>query len=198
MIASADGIYGETCVKLARSLCNGGVVLLELSLNENNHSHVWKTARLLHCEFGDTMSVGIGNVTSLDEVKVAKEAGASFVSSYTTDEAIIHAANHFDLITIPGALTPTEIMFAHQCCADFIKVYPAGSMGPAYFKHVHPAIKGIPVLAQTGITRPNVWLYRNAGVTGVFVDDCLYTREMVERGSWKEIADTSKKITHTL
>ena len=153
---------------------------------------------LLHCEFGDTMSVGIGNVTSLDEVKAAKEAGANFVSSYTADEAIIHAANHFDLVTIPGALTPTEIMFAHQCGADFIKVYPAGSMGPAYFKHIHPAIKGIPILAQTGITRPNVRLYRNAGVTGVFVDDCLYTREMVERGSWKEIADTSKKITHTL
>lgn len=71
-------------------------------------------------------------------------------------------------------------------------------MGPAYFNQIQPAIKGIPILAQSGITRPNVRLYKNAGVTGVFVDDCLYTKEMIERENWQEITDTSKTFIHTL
>ena len=198
VIAIADGIYGETCIKLARALCNGGVELLELTLDENNHSHVWETAQLLHCELGDTMTIGFGNVTSVDDVNAAKETGANFVSSFTTDEEIIHAANKLDLVAIPGALTPTEIKFAHRCGADFIKVFPTGCMGPAYFNHIQPAIKGIPILAQSGITRSNVRLYKNAGVTGIFVNDCLYTREMIERENWQEITDTSKTFIHTL
>lgn len=198
VIAVADGIYGDACVKLASALRNGGVELLELALTAENHAQVWSTAQRLVQEFGDTISIGIGNVLSPEEVIQAKNAGATFLSSYITDLDIIHAANELDLVSIPGALTPAEIVYAYRSGADFVKIFPAGSMGPAYFTHIHPAIKHIPILAQGGITRPNVRLYEHAGVMGVFVDECLFTEEMLGKKSWDEITHLTRTFVSTL
>lgn len=198
VIATANGIFGDDCVKLASALYNGGIKVLELHLSTDNHAQISKSIHQLQKEFGDTLSVGLGNVLSLEDIRFAKDTGAKFASSPITDIEVIRSANELGLVIIPGALTPTEIVHAHRNGADFVKVYPAGSMGPAYFHHIQPVIKNIPVLAQGGITRPNVRLYKNAGVTGFFVDDCLYTRELIEKQNWQEITDTSKTFNHTL
>ena len=198
VIAVADGIYGEACLMLAKALRNGGVELLELVLHEDNHQLVWSTIQKLRRVLISSMTIGIGNCLSIHEVNTAKDCGAGFVSSYFTDKDVIHAANELDLVMIPGALTPTEIVYAHRVGADFVKVFPAGSMGPAYFKDIRPAIKDIPILAHGGITRPNVRLYEHAGAVGIFADDCLFTQELVTNEDWLQITNTTKTFISTL
>ena len=56
------------------------------------------------------------------------------------------------MAAIPGALTPTEIKFAHDCGADFVKVFPACNMGVSYFKNIRAPMKGINLLAVGGVT----------------------------------------------
>lgn len=198
VIAVADGIYDGPCVNLAKALRNGGVELLELVLHEDNHQLVWATVQQLRQKLGDSIAIGIGNVLSVCEVRTASDVGAAFVSSYITDTEVIQAANESDLVMIPGALTPTEIVLAHRAGADFVKVFPTASMGPAYLKDIHPAIQDIPILAYGGITRPNVRLYKHAGAVGVFADDCLFTPEMVAQDDWAQITDTAKIFVNTL
>lgn len=67
------------------------------------------------------------------------------------------------------------------------------TMGPAYFKNIHHAIKDIPILAHTGITRPNARLYEHTGAVGLFADDCLFTQEMVTNVEWLQITHTTRQ-----
>ena len=111
---------------------------------------------------------------------------------------MIMATTDAGMVSIPGALTPTEVIYAHNCGADFVNVFPACSMGPAYFTNTHNVLNHIPMLAFGGINRNNVRLYTRAGVTGVCVDDCLYSLEQIANGEWEQITSEVIKFLQTI
>lgn len=197
IIVDVEGIYGEPCAMLVKALRSGGIEVVELVLADRNHQKVWDTINYLR-QMGTLVTVGVGNVRTAHEVQMAKAYGAEFVSSYISDAAVIHAANDLGIVVIPGALTPSEIVMAHRTGADFVKVFPTASMGPAYFKDIRPAIKDISIFACGGITRPNVRLYEHAGATGMFVDDTLFSEEQVNNGDWEQIRENARRFVSTL
>ena len=138
-IAIVRGVYGEDCLNLAKALCAGGIKLLEATFDQKSQEERIKTTetiKLLCRELGDQMLFGAGTVTTPEMVKMAKDAGATFIISPDTCEEVIRATVDMGLVSIPGALTPTEIAQAHRFGADFVKVFPANRMGPAYIKDV--------------------------------------------------------------
>ena len=69
-------------------------------------------------------------------------------------------------VSIPGALTPTEIVAAWQAGADFVKLFPVGSLGPGYVKAVRAPLAHIPMLAVGGVTLENIPAFLKGGVSG--------------------------------
>lgn len=201
VIVVTNGIYGEGFVELSKALYAGGVELIELVLEQDNvdqNEQVFTTVKLLRRELGNNLVVGIGNVFSRDNIILAKDYGADFVSFLDANDALIMAANDNNLVSIAGALTPTEIVYAYNCGSDFVKVYPACSVGPAYFTNIHPMLKHIPLLVHGGINRSNVRLYKNAGIEGFCVDDCLFNQSQVENCDWKQIAEITRSFLQTI
>jgi len=176
-------------------LRKGGVHLLEVTFDQKSESErvrTVETIRLLNEELGDTMEFGAGTVTTVEMVEMAKEAGAKFIISPDANPDVIRATVKAGLVSIPGAMTPTEIAAAHNCGADFVKVFPVSSMGVKYIKDVNAPLSHIRMLAVGGVDAGNVKDYFSAGAVGAGVAGCLFKKEWVRDEQWDRISEASR------
>ena len=201
IIAIVRGIYEEECLGLARALHAGGVDLMEVTFDQESASErerTVETIRMILRELGSEMAIGAGTVTDVEMVELAKGAGAQFIVSPNTDEAVIKATVAADMVSIPGGLTPTEMKFAYDCGADFVKIFPACNMGVSYFKNVHAPLRQVKMLAVGGVNENDAADYIAAGASGVGVAGCLFKKDWVKNGEWEKITAASRKLVEKL
>ena len=201
VIAIVRGFYEEECLNLAKALHAGGINLMEVTFDQRDHKERLRTVdtlKLLNRELGDRMVFGAGTVTNAEMVHMAKAGGAQFIISPDTDPAVIKATVEAGLVSIPGALTPTEIKQAHAYGADFVKVFPAGSMGVSYLKAITAPLSHIRMLAVGGVDGKNVRDYLAAGAVGAGVASCLFKKEWIKAGEWDRITEASKAFAALL
>ena len=194
-IAIVRGVYEKDCVNLAGALAEGGVTLLEVTFDQRSAEErvrTCETIRMLNEALGDRMAFGAGTVTTVEMVQMAKEAGAKFIISPDTNEAVIRATVESGMVSIPGALTPTEIAHAHSCGADFVKLFPANAMGPAYLKAICAPLSHVRILAVGGVDERTVKDYLAAGAVGAGVASCLFQKAWVQAGEWDRITNAAK------
>ena len=201
VIAIVRGIHGQDCVGLARALHEGGVDLLEATFDPVDASERLRTVATIKAlvqNLGGQMIFGAGTVTTVEMVLQAKNAGAQFIVSPNTDEKVIRATVGADMVSIPGALTPSEIKFAYDCGGDFIKVFPACSMGVSYFKNIHAPLSQIRLLAVGGVNEKDAHDYLAAGAVGIGVAGCLFKKEWVHAKEWEKITLAAKALMENL
>jgi len=102
------------------------------------------------------------------------------------------------MVSIPGALTPTEIQNAHRYGADFVKLFPITSMGSAYIKAVKAPLSHIQFLAVGGIDENNMSEYLRAGVCGFGIGSNIVDKKLVEAGDFAAITELAKKYTSVI
>lgn len=200
-IAIVRGYTPEEVLNLAKALYAGGVELLEATFDQKSaeaRQVTVETLKLLNRELGDKMCFGTGTVTTVEMVRQTYEAGGKFVISPDMDPEVIQATRELGLVSIPGALTPTEIKQAYKYGADFVKVFPVNFMGPAYIKAVAAPLSHIRMLAVGGVDGSNVQEYLAAGAVGAGVAGCLFQKEWVKAGQWDKITEASKAFTALL
>lgn len=129
---------------------------------------------------------------------MAKAAGSRFIISPDTNEAVIRATVAAGMVSIPGALTPTEVAQAHNYGADFVKLFPANAMGPAYLKSICTPLSHVRILAVGGVDERTVGDYLTAGAVGAGVASCLFKKEWVQAGEWARITEASKAFVSLL
>ena len=130
---------------------------------------------------------GAGTVLSPDQVRAAYEAGAKYIVSPNTDPAVIAETKRLGLISIPGALTPSEIMAAHNAGADLVKLFPTATMGLKYFKDLRAPLSHIGLVVTAGITPDNLGDYLKAGAFAAGISSPLCDKELIAAGDFAEI-----------
>lgn len=195
------GFYFEEALGLAKALVKGGVSLMEVTFDQFDKAEQKKTAdtlRLLNKELGGEMCFGAGTVTSVAMAKMAYEAGAKFIVSPDTNPDVIEATVAMDMVSIPGALTPTEIKHAYDLGADFVKVFPACNMGVSYFKNIHAPLPQVRMLAVGGVSADDAKDYLAAGCSGIGVAGCLFKKDWIKNGEWDKITEAAKTLRANL
>lgn len=195
LVAIARGIYGDDCLRLAKALRAGGIELLEVTFDQSDSGSLQKTAdtlRRLSGEIGDGMLFGAGTVTSPEMVSAAAEAGAAFIISPNTDERVIAETKRRGLVSIPGAMTPTEIMTADRYGADFVKLFPTGVLGKDYVKSIKAPINHVKLLATGGVSADNIRGFLDLGMAGAGVGGNLCSKKLVAEGKFDEIIGMAK------
>lgn len=193
-IAIVRGIYGQECLQLAQAMYTGGIRLLEVTFDQRSEAERQRTVdtlRLLTEKLGGVMCFGAGTVTTPEMVAQAKAAGAAFIVSPDTCREVIEATVAAGMVSIPGALTPTEVAQAHRFGADFVKLFPANQMGPAYFKAICAPLSHVRLLAVGGVDNDTITAYLDAGAVGAGVAGCLFKKAWVEAGEWQKITDAT-------
>ena len=103
LIAVARGVTGDTAAVLAEALMDGGIGILEITVEEE--AGMGALARL---KVSDLL-IGAGTVTAIGQAAAAIDAGASCLVSPHHDPSLSAWAANRGVPFIAGALTPTEI-----------------------------------------------------------------------------------------
>lgn len=170
IVAVIRGATTENIADIARALKNGGVKTLEITVETPK---VLSMIEQVSDEFGDEVIVGVGTVLDPETARAAIMAGAKFIFSPTVNRETIKMAKRYGVISIPGALTPTEILTAYENGADLIKVFPANVFGPRYIKDIHGPLPHIPLMPTGGLDVDNVGDYIKAGAVAAGVGSSL-------------------------
>lgn len=182
---------------LAQAMYDGGIRAIEVTFNQKDPSQWGKTTgaiRAIKEAMGDKMAVGAGTVTSVELVELAREAGAQFIVSPDTDPAVIRRTRELGMVSMPGALTPSEIKQAHEAGADFVKVFPAGTLGAGYIKAIRGPLNHIRMLAVGGVSEKNAAEYIQAGCVGVGVGGNLVNKEWIANGEYGKIEALAREL----
>lgn len=183
-------VYGQELLSLAKALCDGGVKLIEVTYDQADPDCVEKTTqsiRTLCQRYGSDMLFGAGTVLTEKQVTAAAQAGAKFIISPNTDLAVIRRTKELGLISIPGAMTPSEIMVAHNAGADIVKLFPAGSLGFSYIRDVLAPITHVKLCATGGVTEENWGQYLDLGFVAAGISSRLCDKKCIAAGSFQEI-----------
>ncbi|WP_066891747.1 bifunctional 4-hydroxy-2-oxoglutarate aldolase/2-dehydro-3-deoxy-phosphogluconate aldolase [Clostridium nigeriense] len=197
IIAICRGLYGEKLLQLVEALYKGGVKLVEVTFDQNDCNCLEKTSeaiRMLNSKFNGKIKVGAGTVITSEQVFEAKSAGAEYILSPNADIDILKIANELDLVTIPGAMTPTEILEAHHAGADFIKLFPAGTLGLKYAKDLLGPINNVKFIATAGITPDNLGEFLKLGFSGAGISSYITNKNMVESGDFEILTEHAKEL----
>lgn len=197
VIAIVRGVYGEDCVNLANALHAGGVEMMEVTFDQSKpeaFSRTSDTIRQLARELEGKMIIGAGTVTSLQTLELARDAGAKFIVSPDTNTAVIKATIEAGMVSMPGAMTPTEIVTAHALGADFVKVFPTSGLGASYIKAVCAPLNHIRLLAVGGVSEKNVGEFLKAGCVGAGVGGNLVNKEWIKNGEFEKITALAKEL----
>lgn len=193
------GVPASRAVPLAEALYNGGVRLMEVTFDQRAMAEGIREAcyaiKKINDAFGEKICVGAGTVLSCDQVRAAAEAGAKYMISPNADFDVIRATKELGLISIPGALSPTEIIAAHKAGADFVKLFPADSLGLKYAKAVMAPVNHIPMLAVGGVDETNLKDFLQAGFLGVGVGGSIVKKDLLKSGAYGEITELALKYT---
>ena len=201
LIVIVRGIEREKLIPLAEAMYEGGVRLLEVTYSANGAVSDEDTAeniRMLCEHFGDRMYIGAGTVITPRQVKLTKEAGGQFIISPDTYKKVIKKTRKLDMVSMPGALTATEIQAAHRAGADFVKMFPITNMGTDYVKAVKAPLSHIRLLAVGGVDQNNMKDYLKAGVCGFGVGSNIINKKMLAEEDYAGIAALAKEYVEVV
>jgi 2-dehydro-3-deoxyphosphogluconate aldolase/(4S)-4-hydroxy-2-oxoglutarate aldolase len=137
--------------------------------------------------------IGAGTVTTPELADQAIQAGARFLVTPNYSPEVIRIARAHEIPIFPGAMTPTEIFSAYQAGGDVIKVFPAATLGSAYFKELRGPFPGIPLMATGGITVDNAADFFAAGATALGVGSTLNLKDGTP-GSIAACQESARKL----
>ncbi len=198
IVAIVRGVGSEQCMRVAQALYDGGIRLLEVTYDQKN-PETWKaTAQAIGDiarAFDGRLLAGAGTVTSPELVDLTHAAGGCFIISPDTNVEVIRRTRELGLASMPGAMTPSEILAAHRAGADVVKLFPASNLGPAYLKAIRSPINHVKIMAVGGINKDNLASFIAAGAIGAGVGGNLANRTWIEAGEFDRLTEAAKALT---
>ena len=166
---------------IAEALRAGGVVAVEVTLTV---AGALDAIRQASRALGSRGLVGAGTVLDAKSCRAAIEAGAEFIVSPITRAEIVTAAHDADRPAMLGAYTPTEAQAAYEAGADFVKLFPADKLGPAYVKALRAPLPHLKLVPTGGVDLNTAGDFLRAGCSALGVGGSLLTPEILRTEDW--------------
>ena len=201
IVVIVRGVESEKLIPLAEAIYDGGIRLMEITYSADgkiSDEETAKNIKMLAEHFADRMYIGAGTVLTTKQVELTKNAGGRFIISPATNKEVIQKTKELDMISMPGALTPSEIQAAHIYGADFVKLFPINTMGVDYVKAVKAPLSHINLLAVGGVNENNMTDYLKAGVCGFGIGSNIIDKKKIEEEDYSQITELAKKFTSML
>ncbi len=198
IIAIVRGIEKEKLIPLAEAMYDGGIRLLEITYDAKGIIPDNETAdniQMLAEHFEGKMYIGAGTVLTSNQAELTKSAGGGFIISPDTCHKVITRTRELDMVSIPGALTPSEIQNAYHLGADFVKLFPITCLGTEYVKALKAPLSHIKMLAVGGINEKNMNDYISAGISGIGIGSNIVNKMLIAGNNFAEITDLAKLYT---
>jgi len=177
-------------IAIGDAIVAGGIDALEITMTVPGAVEVMKEAVK---RYGERLLIGAGTVLDADQARACISAGARFVVAPIVDEGTVAECRAADIVVVPGALTPTEVVRAWRAGADLVKVFPCSAVGgAAYIKALRAPLPQIPLVPTGGVTLETVAGFFAAGAAAVGVGSDLCNVSAVRSGHAHQITDAAR------
>jgi 2-dehydro-3-deoxyphosphogluconate aldolase/(4S)-4-hydroxy-2-oxoglutarate aldolase len=144
----------------------------------------------------DDVVIGAGTVTDAHTARQVIEAGARFVVGPVFRPEVVAVVRDAEVVAMPGCYTPTEILGAWEAGADIVKVFPATSLGPRYFKDLAGPFPHIRLMPTGGVTIDNVGEWVKAGAVAVGIGSDLLDKKAIEEGRFEVLTERARRMAN--
>ncbi len=181
----------ELTLPLTKALVAGGIRAVELTMSIPN---ALEAVRTIDRELGDKILLGVGTVIDDDTCRAAIDAGAKYVISPITRPSLVAAAHALDRPVMLGAYTPTEAQAAHEAGSDFVKIFPADTLGPSYIRSLLAPLPHLKIVPTGGVNLDTMEAYLAAGSAALGTGSALLKKEIIAGENWEELERLAKRF----
>ncbi len=195
LMVLARGVRKDVLLKAVGAIADAGVTVFESTFDHRHENCIEENAEkiaALVAAYGDRMSVGSGTTLTVEEVRAAHEAGASFIVSPDSDPDVIAETKRLGMASIPGAMTPTEIKRAHALGADIVKLFPADDLGYHYIQNLMGPLPHIPLMATGGVNPETIPEFLSRGILAVGTGITIFRPDLVAAEDYDGIKALAK------
>ncbi len=191
VIAAVRVNSADSALFAAEAVAAGGVMVVEIPLTV---PQALKVIASLQKQVPGIV-VGAGGVTSAASAQLCLDAGAQFLTCDGLEPEVIDFASKQEVVVIPGALTPTEVIKAWGANSDFVKVVPCAHIGGAgYIQSLHQMFPQIPLVASGGVNQQNATNFIIAGAVALGVGRELIPPEAIYRRQQERIGELARRF----
>jgi 2-dehydro-3-deoxyphosphogluconate aldolase/(4S)-4-hydroxy-2-oxoglutarate aldolase len=176
---------------VVEALAEGGVRAVETTMTIPGALDAMAS---LISELDGQVLIGAGSVLDAETARLAILAGVRFVVGPTFSPAVLTTCHRYGVAAVPGAYTPTEIVTAWEAGADLVKVFPAGGLGPEYFRDLRGPLPQLRLMPTGGVTAENAGAFLRAGAAVLGVGGALIDREAVAHGDYGRVTQQARRL----
>ncbi|HEU5350190.1 MAG TPA: bifunctional 4-hydroxy-2-oxoglutarate aldolase/2-dehydro-3-deoxy-phosphogluconate aldolase [Terracidiphilus sp.] len=174
---------------VVKAMMAGGVTVVEVTMTVPGAVELLRDLKAGYPE----LLLGSGTVTTAAEAEATIAAGAEFVVSPSLHTDVIAATKAAKKLSMPGALTPTEVITAHRAGADYVKIFPCSAMGGAsYLKSLLAPFPHLKLIPTGGVTLDTAEGFLKAGARALGVGSDLVNLAAVDIGQTETITETAR------
>ena len=158
----------------AEAVYSAGIPIVEITMTTPG---ALELINHLSHRFAD-MAVGAGTILDDEMARRCVDAGARFLTSPGFVPEVVAYAKKVDVVVLPGALTPSEIIAAWKAGSDFVKIFPTGQVGGTqYLRALKVPLPQIPLIASGGVNQITASDFILAGATAIGLGGELLPKE---------------------
>ena len=186
----------EQALALATAIAAGGVNVMEVTMTVPGAVDLLAE---LKSEYGTKLLLGAGTVTTAEQADATIDAGAEFVVSPSFHPAVVAVTKARKKLSIPGALTPTEVVTAWDAGADYVKIFPCSAVGGAsYLKSLLAPFPHLRLIPTGGVTLETAASFIKAGARALGVGGDLVNLAAIDQGRPEAITETARAYLKVL
>ncbi|MFZ2054278.1 MAG: bifunctional 4-hydroxy-2-oxoglutarate aldolase/2-dehydro-3-deoxy-phosphogluconate aldolase [Candidatus Aminicenantales bacterium] len=181
--------------KVVEAIKKGGVRAIEITMTTPSALEI--IAEMAAAKRAGTL-IGAGTVLDAQTAERVIRAGADFVVSPVTNTEMITICKRNDTFVAPGAFTPNEILAAWEKGADVVKVFPATSVGPKYFRDLRGPLPQVRLMPTGGVNIENAREFIRSGACCVAIGTALLDKEAIAAEDWNGLTEKTKTLVESL
>jgi 2-dehydro-3-deoxyphosphogluconate aldolase/(4S)-4-hydroxy-2-oxoglutarate aldolase len=185
----------EDFLPAVEAVQEGGVRAVEWALGEPSRLHALEAGRT---RLSRNLLMGAGTIRTADEAREAIRAGAQFLVASTLNPDVVRVGLERDVAVILGAFTATEVTRAWEMGASLVKLFPAGSVGPAYVRDLRGPLPYIPLIPSGGVTLETAPAFIRAGAAAIAVGNELMPQDLMARRAFGEITTRARAFVEAV
>lgn len=181
--------------RVIEAIYDGGVSVAEITMTVPN---AIKLIQQMNERLDKNIIIGVGSVLNANTAKDAIKAGAKYVVSPIFKKEIIDTAHKFDVPSMPGCFTPTEIQTAFEYGADVVKVFPADVVGIEFFKAILAPLPHLKLMPTGGVSLANAGEWLKAGACAVGIGSALLDKKAIQDNNYSKLTENAKTIMKSI
>ena len=186
----------DEATRAVQAICAGGISIVEITMTVPNAVSV---IREVAKQYGSNVLIGAGTVTTAEQAESCLRAGAEFLVSPGLAAPVLSVARASARLAIPGALTPTELMNAHDHGARLVKIFPCGNVGGAkYLRALKAPFPNASLIPTGGVNAANAAEFIAAGAFALGVGADLVDAAALREGNLEKIISAARELVQAV